>query len=189
MRPPLLLIVSGPPGAGKTTLARQLAPALGLPLFTKDDIKESLFESLGWSDREWSKKLGAATWDLLFVLIERTLEGRGSAIFESNFDRELHRETFRDLQPKAPHTLVEVHCTADIEVLAARFNKREESGERHAGHAGSFFADPKVFADELARRSHVPLGIASLTVEVDTTHSESVDLSHIVSKIREAWDG
>lgn len=37
---PLLLIVSHPPGAGKTALAHRLATELELALTTKDDIKE-----------------------------------------------------------------------------------------------------------------------------------------------------
>ena len=41
------VIVSGPPGSGKSTLARDLALRLGLPLFAKDTIKESLMDTLG----------------------------------------------------------------------------------------------------------------------------------------------
>ena len=58
---PRLLIVNGLPGSGKTTLSRELAPRLGLPLISKDDIKELLFDQLGWSDREHSK-LRARLW-------------------------------------------------------------------------------------------------------------------------------
>ena len=36
-----IILVTGIPGTGKTTLARQLAEALEMPLATKDDIKES----------------------------------------------------------------------------------------------------------------------------------------------------
>ena len=54
----LLVIISGPPGAGKMVLGRRLAQALGFPFINKDDIKEILFDTLGWHDREWSKKLG-----------------------------------------------------------------------------------------------------------------------------------
>ena len=57
-------IVTGPPGAGKSTLAEYLARELCLPLISKDGIKEILFDTLGWHDREWSKKLGHASFEL-----------------------------------------------------------------------------------------------------------------------------
>ena len=37
---PLLILVTGLPCSGKTTLAVRMADELGLPLVTKDDIKE-----------------------------------------------------------------------------------------------------------------------------------------------------
>jgi predicted kinase len=61
----LLVIVSGAPGSGKTTLARRLGAALRLPLLLKDDLKEALYESLGADDREQSRQLGRASYDLL----------------------------------------------------------------------------------------------------------------------------
>jgi shikimate kinase len=47
-----LIIISGLPCTGKTTLGRKLAQDLSLPLICRDSIKESLFDSLGYSDRE-----------------------------------------------------------------------------------------------------------------------------------------
>ena len=41
---PTFVLVAGPPGSGKSSLAAPLATELGLPLLTKDDIKEALME-------------------------------------------------------------------------------------------------------------------------------------------------
>jgi tRNA uridine 5-carbamoylmethylation protein Kti12 len=48
-----LVLVTGPPTSGKTTLARPLAHHLDLPLLGKDAIKEALFDTLGTGDRAW----------------------------------------------------------------------------------------------------------------------------------------
>jgi len=99
---PLVLIVCGAPGTGKTTLARKLAPALRLPLIARDDLKESLFETLGWSTVAWSQRLGQATYELLYLLIERLLEARCSLLVETPFDSDWANPRFQALQARHP---------------------------------------------------------------------------------------
>jgi hypothetical protein len=82
---PLVLIVTGAPASGKTILGRQLAAALGLPYFSKDLFKESLFDSLGWQDRAWSQRSGGASMDLLFRAAEVLLEAGQPVALECNF--------------------------------------------------------------------------------------------------------
>ena len=98
MQTPLLVIVTGLPCTGKTTLVQKIAAELRLPLITKDGIKERLFDSLGWSDREWSKKLGKATFDLLFYFIEVELRAGHSLIAEARFFPEYDLEVLRKMQ-------------------------------------------------------------------------------------------
>jgi adenylate kinase family enzyme len=57
----VLVVVTGPPAAGKTTIGRELSSQLRLPLISKDTIKEALFDELGFGDLEWSARLGGAT--------------------------------------------------------------------------------------------------------------------------------
>ena len=47
MRPPLLVVVTGMPAAGKTTVADSLSRSLSLPFVAKDTVKEHLYETLG----------------------------------------------------------------------------------------------------------------------------------------------
>jgi predicted kinase len=65
---PRLVIVTGAPGSGKTTLATRLSRELGLPMLTKDAIKEAMMETLPVTDREASKQLGAAIFRVLFTI-------------------------------------------------------------------------------------------------------------------------
>lgn len=55
-----VIVISGIPGSGKTTLARQLAPALGAFLISKDVIKEALLDVLGSGDLTWTQRLSRA---------------------------------------------------------------------------------------------------------------------------------
>lgn len=172
------MIVSGPPGAGKTTLAAQLAPALGLPMIAKDEIKESLFDSLGWSDDEWSRKLSLATYELLLLVAERLLEGGASLVLESNIHRDPQRELFLALRNRLAFDVFEVFCTADEQELERRSRERE----RHPGHHRA------ASAGEI-RQDRFPLELDDNVLQVDTTLPESVDLDDIVAKIRGTRDG
>ncbi|MGH8892719.1 MAG: GrpB family protein, partial [Actinomycetes bacterium] len=48
------VLVTGSPGSGRTALARQLAPRLGLPLLTQDALRRTLLAELGAPDAETS---------------------------------------------------------------------------------------------------------------------------------------
>jgi predicted kinase len=86
MKPITVVLITGHPASGKTTLARYLSKQMGLPTLCKDDIKEILYDTLGWSTVAWSNKLSIATWSLLYHQVEILLEAHIDHIVESNFD-------------------------------------------------------------------------------------------------------
>jgi dephospho-CoA kinase len=46
-----LIIVTGGPGTGKSTFSETLSTHISVPLINRDEYKEVLFDSLGYSDR------------------------------------------------------------------------------------------------------------------------------------------
>jgi predicted kinase len=183
---PRLLIVNGLPASGKTTLSRAVAPALGLPLISKDELKESLFDQLGWSDRERSKAIGGAAWELLWLLADRMLIGGGSLAIESAFQADRAAERIVAWRLVRPIRVVELHCVADRSVLAERFRARALGTERHPGHDE---ANLDILENEFLPRlltgedPLIPGTDASLTV--DSTIPESIDIPTITRQLHQ----
>jgi predicted kinase len=180
---PLLVIVSGPPASGKTTLARRFATELSLPLINKDGIKESLFDSLGWQDRAWSRKLGAATYHLLYYFLEATLAAGVSLIVESNF-APLATPELKRIQEKYPFRPFQVMCWADGETLVERYSAR--SGQRHPGHV-DFEALAEI--EPVLRRGRLePLGFDGEIIELDTTDFSKIDVAGTIARLKTALE-
>ena len=77
-----LIIFSGLPGAGKSTLAEETARRLGIPVFAKDWLEASLLTS-EMSPANPQKPLGSAGYQLLSMLARRQLLLGQSAILDS----------------------------------------------------------------------------------------------------------
>jgi predicted kinase len=184
---PLVVIVTGPPCTGKTTLARSLAGDLGLPLMCKDTIKETLFEVLGVTDRAWSKRLGGASMELLYTFIEAQLAARQGCVAEGNFDVTFATPVLQRLMRDYPHTNVQVNCFADPEILRARFRRRSLSGERHPGHQDYRLAlgqeprDPSLDAPIPGRTP--PLDLGGHVIELDTGDLIRLDYAGLLAQI------
>lgn len=179
---PLLVIITGLPGTGKTTLGRRLAGDLGLPFIYKDGIKEILFDQLGWSDRAWSRTLGGATYALLYHFIEIELAARRSFMVESNFSREQATPPFQALRERHGFRPFQVLCRTAGPTLLARYRARNESGARHPGHVDHTVY--KELPELIAAGGVEPLALDGPVWTVDTTDPAQIDYAGLLAAIR-----
>lgn len=156
------MIVTGPPASGKSTLAADLAPRLGLTLLRKDDFKEALFERHGGSVP--LRRLSDLAWDELF---ERAA-GLGPVLIEGN----LPVERAGDVAALHPSPL-EIFCRADPTVLVERLSRRR----RHEVHDDEALraevrsgvvrgARPLGVGRVIEVRTDLPVDVSSLVVEI-----------------------
>lgn len=81
LRQPTLVVVTGAPGSGKTTLSKTLAETLRLPWLSRDRFRTGLFFALGgWSDEPEAVPSREESIDVFLEAVETLLARRVSVV-------------------------------------------------------------------------------------------------------------
>jgi uncharacterized protein len=134
-RSPLLLLMCGLSGSGKTWLAQRLAPHLGA-VHLRSDIERKRLAGLATTERSASPLARglyapAATrtvYGRLAQCASDILGGGYTAIVDATFGEREHRAQFRELAARLGVRSVIVHCQATVTTLEARIAERRRRG-------------------------------------------------------------
>ena len=119
---PVLVVVSGLPGTGKTYFCGKLAERLPLAILESEALRKVLFSSPGYSSEESSRLFLA-----VHRLIERLLKRGISLILDATNLSEQHREYLYSIADHLGVKLVLVRVEAPPEVVRQRLESRRAS--------------------------------------------------------------
>jgi len=162
----LFVAIGGVPASGKSTLAHQLAPALGLPLLAKDTINHGLMDALGDpADVEASRELGRAA---VHALLALAADNTGAVLDSTWYPYTV------PLLRALPAPIVEVRCHVPVTVAQQRYRARMPT--RRTGDVQAQHPDSELWASAHGE----PLGVGPV-VRVET--DRPVDVAAVVEQV------
>lgn len=154
---PILILVSGVPGGGKTTLARQLADHLRVPHLNKDVIRDGLW----FTSRDRQRDLTPRAFELFFAVAESWLATGVSLVADQTLYRGVSEDDFSRVVSLADSVNIVVRCGDARDRFEAKMaadpRNTTESVRRMMEHWDAILAD---VSD--------PLDLGCPTLEVDT---------------------
>ncbi|HBF14136.1 MAG TPA: hypothetical protein DDW30_00345 [Clostridiales bacterium] len=194
---PTLLMIAGLPASGKSTVARRLAGVFGMPVLEKDDLKEALFDTVGFRNYPEKRQLDVAANAVLLRAAGAVLDAGNSLCMVNNFRADMESGV-REFLAAHPCRAGMLFLTGDADVFWHRYAERDRVGARHIAHAlpdhyPLLSGEPMpntVMSRERFREVFENLGMADFRVDcpsvcVDVTDPNAVNFDALTDRVSE----
>jgi aminoglycoside phosphotransferase family enzyme/predicted kinase len=181
---PVLIMVGGLMGTGKSTLAAQVARAIGANLYSTDRIRRTMYgvsnTEAGYGEGHYRTDLRARVYDELFARATHALDNDLSAVLDGTFLTQTSRQRAANLARQHGGTALYVHCHCPRQVALDRLKARAARGDSDSEGRADLF-------DEQAEAQDVPADKPT-SVAVDTTRLVGEQLEHVFSRLAPVKD-
>lgn len=128
-----LIIFTGAPASGKSSLANEVGKRLDIDVISKDGYKIELFEKHGFSNHDEKKKLSVLGEKLMNEELRHHFIQERDIIVDNNYKNFDEIRNFLNVDKKNSKACIVIciYCVADYDILAKRYNERIQSGNRH----------------------------------------------------------
>ena len=184
MGTPTLIVVSGPPGSGKTTLAHVIARAIPCPAICRDEIKEGLVHAEGPAyEPEPGDQVTYRTFETFFAILRLLLSAGATVVAEAAFQHQVWAPNLEPMLDIAKASII--HCVVDPSVARARIASRAAADPRaRAGHPDALLLSA-LDSGELSLADFDPIALAAPSMRVDTTDGYVPALDEILAFIEQ----
>jgi predicted kinase len=128
MARPTLILVTGGPATGKTTLAHALARAIPCPAVCRDEIKAGIVHTDAGGKSEWGGPVSQRTFETFFATLQLLPRSGVRVLAEAAFKDSLWETDLEPLRDLAD--IRDVHCVVDPGIARARLERRAAEPDR-----------------------------------------------------------
>lgn len=175
---PTLVVVSGPPGAGKTTLAHLLAQRIGCPAICRDEIKEGMVHATGDVTAAPVDELSLRTLPTFFTVLEVLLTAGVTTVAEAAFQDRLWRPHLQPLMRIADVRVV--HCRVAAQTAFDRVRRRQDENPIRRAHADASLGHDQA-THAVGHHGFQPVRLDIPQIEVETGDGYRPGLDEIVA--------
>ncbi|MCE9607884.1 MAG: AAA family ATPase [Planctomycetia bacterium] len=177
---PVLILVTGLMGTGKTTLARVLAAELGIEMLRTDDVRDELFPAAGGNDAfgqgRYSPEARARVYEEVLRRASEALSRGVSIILDGTYTKASDRELALERGRAAEADVLAVECVCPREVALERIQTRLRQPQPDASEAR-----PELYDRQAAQRD--PPADSIPTCSVDTTESLAAQTATVMAAL------